>query len=559
MKNKTEIMQPGIKVLALVAAFMGVVILGRMFQIGVLKNVHNTDLVEYAQQAETRGSITQARRGTIFDSQGAPIAFDTTSYSIFVVVKDDQDDSKVMKDADVTAKALAKYLDLDRDTILEKLTRPQANQVSFGSAGKNLSAETKKAIESEQLPGVYLVSEATRRYVNDVYASHLIGFATAGEKENLLDADVLEGKLGLELAYDQLLSGKDRPENGVLSGHDLYLTLDSKLQNPLEEILDRYDAQYQPETLNAYLVELNSGKLRAAAQRSTFNLNTREGIETEWKNLMVEEAYEPGSTVKILTMSVAYDQHLYQPGETYQSGSIQVYDQVVKDYNLVGWGRISFEEGLARSSNVAMVNLVNRMGSDKWVQKLAEFGFGQVTDFGLKNENPGQFKFDNPVSQVMSGFGQGFSATPIQMLQAYSAIGNHGKMVKVKVVEGIDQPDYQAQELAAPISQQAADHVLDLMVDTVEQPYGTAQSFKNPYVQVAAKTGTAQIASPDGQGYLTGENDYYHSVVTFFPADNPKYMLYLSMKRPTQTQGLLGSQILGRLFNEFIGYVVMNP
>ena len=560
MKKNPSDKQKNIIVLSLLTCFIGCVLLGRMFQIGVMKQVHQTDLVEYAQKNETRGSIKQARRGTIFDQSGAPIAFDTTSYSVFVTIKSDRSDTPVMKDADLTAKVLANYLDLDRDQILEILTDTTVKQAGFGTAGKNLSAETKKAIEAEKLPGVYLVSETTRQYVNDVYASHLIGFASAAEKKNMLDADVLEGKLGIELAYDKLLSGKPASADGILTGHDIYLTLDSKMQHPLEEILDRYEEQYQPETLHAYLVELENGKLRAAAQRATFNLNTREGIEQEWKNLMVEEAYEPGSTIKILTMSVAYDQHLYAPGETYQSGSIQVYDQVVKDHNKVGWGRITFEEGLARSSNVAMVNLVNRMGSDKWVKKLGEFGFGHTTDFGLQNENPGQFQFDNPVSQTMSGFGQGFAATPIQLLQAYSSVGNQGKMVKVQVVEKKDQqPQYQTKVLGQPISPQAADHILDLMVDTVEKPYGTAQAFKNPYVSVAAKTGTAQIASSDGRGYLTGENNYYHSVVAFFPAENPKYMMYLSMKQPKQTRGLIGSQILGHLFNEFIRYVVVNP
>ena len=275
---------------------------------------------------------------------------------------------------------------------------------------------------------------------------------------------------------------------------------------------------------------------------------------------MVEEAYEPGSTIKILTMSVAYDRQLYKPGELYQSGSIQVYDQVVKDYNKVGWGQISFEEGLARSSNVAMVNLVNRMGDQEWVKKLGDFGFGKGTDFGLENETTGNFQFDNPVSRIMSGFGQGFSATPIQLLQAFSSIGNQGQMLKVQVVQGLDSAgEFQSRILGKPISKEAANHVLQLMVDTVEKPYGTAVSFRNPYVKVAAKTGTAQIADPNGSGYLTGANDYYHSVVTFFPADNPKYMLYMAMKRPQQDHGLIGSQILGKLFNDYIEYIMVKP
>ena len=559
-----QMIQRNLRFLAILLAGLASIAIFRFAQISLFKTSNGQDLTAYHETGTKRSSITEARRGSIFDQQGNPIAMDTTSYSLFAVLRSDWGDTNLVKDPDVTAKVLAKHLGLDRDMILAQLTQNNVYQVEFGNAGQHLSSETKKAIEAENLPGLVFVSETTRKYVNDVYASHLIGYATAAAKEEdqPLSAQVLEGKLGLEAAYNVSLSGQDGNQSSTrqLIGKDLHLTLDSRLQNKLEELMTQYQMTYQPEALQAYLVEAKTGKLVAASQRPSFNLNTREGIEAEWKNLMVEEAYEPGSTIKILTMSVAYDRQLYKPGELYQSGSIQVYDQVVKDYNKVGWGQISFEEGLARSSNVAMVNLVNRMGDQEWVKKLGDFGFGKGTDFGLENETTGNFQFDNPVSRIMSGFGQGFSATPIQLLQAYSSIGNQGQMLKVQVVQGLDSAgEFQSRILGKPISKEAANHVLQLMVDTVEKPYGTAVSFRNPYVKVAAKTGTAQIADPNGSGYLTGANDYYHSVVTFFPADNPKYMLYMAMKRPQQNHGLLGSQILGKLFNDYIEYIMVKP
>lgn len=559
-----QMIQRNLRFLAILLAGLASIAIFRFAQISLFKTSNGQDLTAYHETGTKRSSITEARRGSIFDQQGNPIAMDTTSYSLFAVLRSDWGDTNLVKDPDVTAKALAKHLGLDRDKILAQLTQNNVYQVEFGNAGQHLSSETKKAIEAENLPGLVFVSETTRKYVNDVYASHLIGYATAAAKEEdqPLSAQVLDGKLGLEAAYNVSLSGQDSNQSSSrqLIGKDLHLTLDSRLQNKLEELMSQYQTTYQPEALQAYLVEAKTGKLVAASQRPSFNLNTREGIEAEWKNLMVEEAYEPGSTIKILTMSVAYDRQLYKPGELYQSGSIQVYDQVVKDYNKVGWGQISFEEGLARSSNVAMVNLVNRMGDQEWVKKLGDFGFGKGTDFGLENETTGNFQFDNPVSRIMSGFGQGFSATPIQLLQAYSSIGNQGQMLKVQVVQGLDSAgEFQARVIGKPISKEAANHVLQLMVDTVEKPYGTAVSFRNPYVKVAAKTGTAQIADPNGSGYLTGANDYYHSVVTFFPADNPKYMLYVAMKRPQQDHGLIGSQILGKLFNDYIEYIMVKP
>ncbi len=559
-----QMIQRNLRFLAILLAGLASIAIFRFTQISLFKTSNGQDLTAYHETGTKRSSITEARRGSIFDQQGNPIAMDTTSYSLFAVLRSDWGDTNLVKDPDVTAKALAKHLGLDRDKILAQLTQNNVYQVEFGNAGQHLSSETKKAIEAENLPGLVFVSETTRKYVNDVYASHLIGYATAAAKEEdqPLSAQVLDGKLGLEAAYNVSLSGQDSNQSSSrqLIGKDLHLTLDSRLQNKLEELMSQYQTTYQPEALQAYLVEAKTGKLVAASQRPSFNLNTREGIEAEWKNLMVEEAYEPGSTIKILTMSVAYDRQLYKPGELYQSGSIQVYDQVVKDYNKVGWGQISFEEGLARSSNVAMVNLVNRMGDQEWVKKLGDFGFGKGTDFGLENETTGNFQFDNPVSRIMSGFGQGFSATPIQLLQAYSSIGNQGQMLKVQVVQGLDSAgEFQTRVLGKPISKEAANHVLQLMVDTVEKPYGTAVSFRNPYVKVAAKTGTAEIADPNGSGYLTGANDYYHSVVTFFPADNPKYMLYMAMKRPQQDHGLLVSQILGKLFNDYIEYIMVKP
>ena len=559
-----QMIQRNLRFLAILLAGLASIAIFRFTQISLFKTSNGQDLTAYHETGTKRSSITEARRGSIFDQQGNPIAMDTTSYSLFAVLRSDWGDTNLVKDPDVTAKALAKHLGLDRDMILAQLTQNNVYQVEFGNAGQHLSSETKKAIEAENLPGLVFVSETTRKYVNDVYASHLIGYATATAKEEdqPLSAQVLEGKLGLEAAYNVSLSGQDGNQSSTrqLIGKDLHLTLDSRLQNKLEELMTQYQMTYQPEALQAYLVEAKTGKLVAASQRPSFNLNSREGIEAEWKNLMVEEAYEPGSTIKILTMSVAYDRQLYKPGELYQSGSIQVYDQVVKDYNKVGWGQISFEEGLTRSSNVAMVNLVNRMGDQEWVKKLGDFGFGKGTDFGLENETTGNFQFDNPVSRIMSGFGQGFSATPIQLLQAYSSIGNQGQMLKVQVVQGLDSAgEFQSRILGKPISKEAANHVLQLMVDTVEKPYGTAVSFRNPYVKVAAKTGTAEIADPNGSGYLTGANDYYHSVVTFFPADNPKYMLYMAMKRPQQDHGLLVSQILGKLFNDYIEYIMVKP
>ena len=549
-----------------VAAITFILLGARFFQLNITQSSHGEDLVEYIEDSQDpRSSIIEAKRGTIYDIQGQPIAIDTTSYSMYAVLQGGNGYDAV-EDRDYTAKVLSNYIDMTRDEVLDILLNYEAIQVEFGIAGRNISQETRDAIEEENLPGVYFVSQSSRQYVNDYFSSHLIGYASKQEQNNswMPTADILTGQIGIESAYDAELSGQNTIENNpdlvertrTLLGEDIYLTLDSRLQHYMEELLDYSYNKYQPEEMSAYLVEVETGKLLTAAQRPTFNLNTREGIETQWTNQLVEEVYEPGSTMKILTQGTAYDMGVYEPNELVETGSTEIEDVTVRDYNLYGWGPITFDEGLSRSSNVTIVELIRRIGLDNWTDQLTEFGFGQTTESGLANEATGTVEFDNPVSATMSGFGQGFATTPIQLLQAFTSIANDGKMMKIQYLNGIGENDeFQPIEINQPISEEAADHIVDLMVNTVNEEYGTAQEYSVPGVQIAAKTGTAQIANPDGLGYLEGANDYYFSVVSFFPAEDPKYMLYFSMKRPTNDHNLMGSQILAEIFRPFVEYV----
>lgn len=536
----------------------------RVYRLTILKQINGVDLVAFNADSVDRSSISSVNRGSIFDKNGRPIAMDTTSYSLYAVIKGGEG-VETIQDPDRTAKVLSQYIGMDRDRILSILLTPDVYQVEFGNAGKQLSRESKEAIEKANLPGIHFKEDKQRNYVNDYYAAHLIGFAKVNEElSQEVQVDIQEGQMGIEAMLNEELSGFDRFGTGqinsqILSGRDVYLSLDSRLQNYLDELMSQTYSTYQPEQMMAYLVDSRTGKLLAASQRPTFNLNTREGIDQEWKNFLVEEAFEPGSTIKILTLASAKEQKLYTEEETFKSGSIKVYDQIVKDYNETGWGYITFEQGLIRSSNVAMVNLVNRMGIDKWVQELEKFGFGKTSQSGLANESAGDIQFDNPVNAIMSSFGQGFSATPLQLMQAYLSVVNQGKMLKIQFIDGIGLPDnyYQKQELNQLFSAETAAYILNAMVKTVEEPYGTAQVFKNKNVKIAAKTGTAQIANPNGVGYLEGPNDYYFSVVSFFPADQPKYMLFMAMKRPRDNKYKLGAQILSEVFNPFVDNIML--
>lgn len=568
-KNRTQAKESmtNLLILSVLVLIAAVILLIRFGQLSIVKQVNQVDLTSYQQTTQNRSSITQAKRGSLFDRFGQPIAMDTTSYSMFAVVDGEWADGEQVQDKQKTASILSMYIDLDYDTILNILNTPDVDQVEFGAAGQDITPETKEEIEVHQLAGINFQGSASRFYVNDYFSSHLIGYVKPLPQEDKTQP-AFQGELGIELAYDEVLSGEntitsseDSQTEDAAIGEDVHLTLDTRLQNAAEDAVENTFNRFQPKNMGAYLVELETGKLLAASQRPSFNLNTKEGIEKLWANLMVESANEPGSTVKILTMASAIDQKVIQPHERFMSGEVEVYDRTVKDYNLIGWGEITFEEGLARSSNVAMVELVNRMGDEAWVEQLAHLGFGSSTQSSLPGEVAGNLDFDNPVSRIMSGFGQGFSATPLQLLQAFTTIGNQGEMLKIQYIDHIGEGEnsqFENQSLGQKFSPEAADYVLDIMVDTVEESYGTAQSFKSNQVDIAAKTGTAQIADPNGEGYLTGANDYYHSVVAYFPAQNPKYMLYLFLKQPEENHGMIGSQMLAETFHPIINAVMLN-
>lgn len=546
-----------------IVVVMALIVMGRFVQLGIFKSTNGIDLTELSMSSIVGSSINDIPRGTIYDQNGVPLAIDATSYSLFAIV-DNEGLSTVSRPIE-TANMLSEHLNMSAQEIYDILQTEDVVQVEFGPAGKNISRELKETIESEGFSGLGFYENQQRKYINNYFASHLIGYLSEDE-QYLYNGEAVRtrvGKSGVEAAFNDQLSGIDdfylmQTHEKLLRGRDVYLTLNSQLQNHLEQLLTTAYEKYEPELISGYLVELGTGKLLSAGQRPSYNLNTLEGIDQDWEGQFVSEAYEPGSTLKILTQSIAYDRNIYQPNELVMTGSIEIEDTVVKDYNLYGWGEIPFDEALARSSNVSMVELVRRMGLESWEQTLEELGFGQSTHSDLPGENTGFIDFDNPVSVYMSGFGQAISATPIQLMQAYSMIGNQGDIIKIQYAYGSDTSDYETQKIKTMIRPESAQHILDILMDAVEQPYGTAQDFKMPNVRIAAKTGTAQIANPTGAGYLTGPNDYYFSVVSFFPAEQPEYMLYLTLKRPENNQGRMGSQILAEVFKPFVDYVLLN-
>ncbi|EGP4715755.1 penicillin-binding transpeptidase domain-containing protein [Enterococcus faecium] len=529
-------------------------------------HVAGTSLAEKTKQLYQGSEVVKAKRGTIYDRNGVALAEDASSYSIKAILSKTytSGDKKLYveeKNFDKIAEILHKNLSIDKKdalNILEDGAKKELYQVEFGSYGKNISQETKQNIEAdmkkEGVAGLYFVDHQARMYPNGVFSSHFIGYAVPDKDEN-----GLVGKLGLESAYNDILSGKDgkiiyqkdnfqnplpgtvAEEEKAVDGQDIYTTLDSRLQSYLETLMDQVNEEYQPEELTAVLMKAKTGEILAMGQRPTFNPETMEGLTGEdaiWRNFLVQDSYEPGSTMKVFTTAAAIEEGEFNENETFQSGKIQVEDATINDHDFGEKGVLTMRQAVSWSSNVGMVILEQRLGG-RWYNYLQKLGFGQSTHSGLDDEVNGALPTSNIVDRAMSAYGQAVGVTNFQMMKAFTSIANNGTMIQPRYISKVVDPQTgeerttQTEVLGQPFSKETTEKVREYMRDVVEsENYGSAYGvYSVPGYNVSAKTGTAQIASDTG-GYQTGDTAYLYSIVEMVPSEDPDYVLYLTMKHP---------------------------
>ncbi len=557
----------------------------RLSYIVIVGDVAGTSLAEKTKNLYEGSEVIKAKRGTIYDRNGIPIAEDVTSYSIYAVLNQNYKDGKKNLFAEKAnfnklGKILSDVLSIDQETAvntLEEGLEQQLWRVSFGSKGNNITLEQKNAIEDamekEEIAGFHFDSHPARLYPNGVFSSHFIGYAVAND-----DDTGLVGKTGLEAAYNDVLSGtdgeivyqKDNNQNPLpgtvaetveaVDGKDVYTTIDSRIQSYLETLMDSVFKENKPENLTANLMDAKTGEIIAMAQRPTYNPENLDSIN-DWQNLLVEDNYEPGSTMKILTTAAAIDQGIFNENETFTPSpdGMKLYDATINDWDFGQKGTLTMRQALSWSSNIGMVTLEQRM-ADRWQQYLKEFGFGRSTYSGLPNENTGITPEDNPVSQAMTSFGQAIGVTNFQMMQAFTSVANNGTMLKPqfisKIVDGNtgEETVTQPEEVGHPITKEAATEVREYMRDVVEsENYGSAYGvYELPGYNISAKTGTAQVADPTTGKYLSGGTNYLYSVVLMFPSEEPEYILYLTIKLPEKHE----STVLGEIANPLMKRVM---
>lgn len=548
------------RILQLAVALVFLVFVGRFLYIAISKTVQGQNLSERTKLLYMRNEVLKANRGTIYDRNGLVIAEDSHLYTVYAILDKSSINYKnkpeYVVNKERTAKKLAKVLPISADKILAYLNpKHQAFQVQFGSAGSNLTAKQKKQIDAMDLPGIKFIETPSRLYPNGVFASHVVGLAQP--EYNKTGQQSIVGTMGLEAWYNKLLTGKDgfkvssvdamdnqtptskQNYTRAQNGNNLYLTLDSQLQSLLEDRLSDVQAKYNPVSMTAVVEDMKTGKILAASQRPTFNPQTKKGLTNAYSDILVQYTYEPGSVFKILTLASAINSGHYHPNQYYNSGSISVGGSTIHDWQTSGWGSIPLSQAFPRSSNVGFVHIEQDMGSKVWRSYLRKFHIGQLTGVTLPGEQPGLLSFKSSTDQAVTSFGQGVNVNVMQMMQAFSSLGNNGQMVKPQFVDKITDSDgkvvknYQIKRVGAPVYNQATRKLLvENMKRVLNRQIGTGFAYKMSNISLGVKTGTAQIARQKGGGYLTGNSNYIFSVVGITPTNNPRYCVYLTLKQP---------------------------
>ncbi|MFJ7728929.1 penicillin-binding protein [Neobacillus sp. NPDC097160] len=571
MNKKQPYMNVGAAILFGIFGLLFFVLICRYFSIQITGEVSGQPLAAKAQQKYGREGTLQAERGIIFDRNGELVAEDTAAYTLIAILDKKMTTNskkpKHVKDPGKTAQELSKYIKMDETEIYKILTTGKENkrfQVEFGKAGRDISYDIKKKIEGLELPGITFSRDSKRFYPNGIFASHLVGYAERVKQKDGTDVKQkdgtykTEGRMGIEKAFNDELTG----ENGKINyesdlwgyilpdgkekitpaqdGNDIYLTIDKKIQTFLEDAMDNVVKEYKPKKIIAVVADPKTGEILAMGQRPSFQPKTKEGIEKSWHNEAVETSFEPGSTMKIFTLAAAIQENKFDPNEQYESGSYRVTDKdkAIHDHNGSGWGTITYLEGVQRSSNVAFAKIAKeKLGFDTFREYLTKFGFDKPTGIELPDETSGKIQYTYPSEKITTAYGQGTAITPIQQIQAATAIANDGKMLKPKVVEKIVNHDtgetikkLSPEVVSTPISAETAKQVRDILETVVTSPKGTGGRYKIDGYSVAGKTGTANIPGPGG--YLKGVNNYMFSFLGMAPKDDPKLIVYVAVQQP---------------------------
>ncbi len=495
-------------------------------------------------QADTRHLRTEkisAHRGSITDRNGEPLAISTPVDSIWA-------NPKELASAVDRVPKLAAVLGLDSDLLIRRITRSMDKEFLF--LKRHLSPEHAQEVLALNLPGVNVQREYRRYYPAGEVTGHLVGFT------DIDDA----GQEGLELAFNHWLAGesgakrvlKDRLGRSVENvesirpprhGKELRASIDLRIQYLAYRALKAAIRSYDAASGSLVVLDVQTGEVLAIVNQPTYNPNDRsQYAAARYRNRAITDIFEPGSSIKPLIVAAALESGQYRPSSIIDTspGYVTVGAKKIEDRRNLG--RISLTTILARSSNVGVTKLAMSLAPDQLWSTMTNFGFGTMTTSGFPGESAGlltHYDHWQDISQATLGYGYGVSVTPLQLAQAYAALGDQGRMHPVSLI-AVDHPGDGEQVIAHDTAT-----AVKRMLEEVVRPGGTGTKAAVTGYRIAGKTGTAWKSGVGGYS----EDKYFSIFAGLAPASAPRLAAVVVIDEPGG-ELYYGSDVAAPVFSE---------
>ena len=510
----------------LLLATFGLLFLVAIARAGWVQGAQHDRLSKMAITQHRETIEVPAGRGTIYDRTGEPLAIGEQATTVFA-------DPRNIADAQKAAVVASDALGLNANLLYPTL---KDRSKGFVYVARKADPTKAKALSEKKIAGLGFYPEELRSYPQGSVASHVLGFAGTDNHgldglERSLDK-TLAGKPGFETivkdpfgrAIDVVTSRAERP------GRNVTLTIDHQIQASAEQILARTVRQFGARGAAAIVMDPRTGAILAMANYPTFDANRFSTASPDARrNRAVTDAYEPGSTFKIVTIAGALEDNVVTPTTTFTlAPTIQVADRVIHEAHVRGTEVMSVKEILAQSSNIGTITIAEKLGSGELAAWIDRFGFGKPTGVDYPGESSGLVLPLQDWSGSTIGtvpIGQGIAVTPLQMVSAYATIGNGGVRVTPHLVEKVGTKRVRGQKGTRVVSRHTADRMMAMFRDVVLEGTGTQAAI--PGYTVAGKTGTAQKAE---HGRYVSK--YVASFVGLVPAKNPRLAILVMVDEP---------------------------
>ena len=541
-----------------VLGLLGIMVAAIAWRIIDLQVVDRAFLKGQGDARSVRHIPIPAHRGLITDRNGEPLAVSTPVTTLWA-------NAKEMQTAKEKWPALAAALGQDPKALAERL-EAQANK-EFIYLVRGLTPEQGQAVLDLKVPGVYGIEEFRRFYPAGEVTAHMVGFTDIDD----------HGKEGIELAYDEWLAGvpgkrqviKDRRgrlikdvqvTKNAKAGKPLALSIDLRLQYLANRELRNAIIENGAKAGSLVIMDVKTGEILAMVNQPTYNPNNRRNLQPAMmRNRAMIDVFEPGSTMKAISMAAAIETGRWKPSDTVEvyPGSLQIGKYTIKDVSKSEGPVLDLTGILINSSNVGMSKVAFDIGGETIFRLAQKVGLGQDTGLGFPGERVGNlpnYRDWRKAETATLSYGYGISVTAIQLVHAFSALANNGRLAPLTLIK-TDKPPQTTQVLPEAV----AKTLQGMLTQVIEAPRGVFRA-QVPAYHVAGKSGTARKTSVGTKGYA--ENSYRSLFAGFGPMSDPRYAIVVVIDEPSKAGyfgGLVSAPVFSRVMSGTLRLMNVTP